>query len=65
MKKLILFLIFASGFMIAAPTPDLESLIELEELRTGQKIKENPDFLELQTSTIKTEEDESVDSHSD
>ena len=58
MKYFIPFLIFASGFIIAAPTPDLESLKELEELKIGQEIKEDPDFLELQTSTIKTEEDE-------
>lgn len=57
MKNLLPFFLLVSSLIAGAPTPDLEALIELEQQKIGSEIKEDPDFLELQTSTVKTEAD--------
>ncbi len=39
-------------------TPSVEDIKELESLKLGETIKEESDFIDIQTSTIKTEDDE-------
>ena len=57
MKRLLPLFLFISISTESAPSPNLEALIELEEQRIGSAIKEDPDFIDLQTSTVKTRED--------
>ena len=51
-----LFLTFLS-FQLFLETPSIESIKELESLKLGEQIKEESDFIDIQTSTVKTEED--------
>ncbi len=50
------FLTFIS-FQLFLQTPSIDDIKELESLKLGEQIKEQADFIDIQTSTVKTEED--------
>jgi protein involved in polysaccharide export with SLBB domain len=58
MKYIFSFFLTLLSFQLFLQTPSIESIKELESLKLGEQIKEESDFIDIQTSTVKTEEDE-------
>ena len=57
MKYIFSFFLTFLSFHLFLQTPSIESIKELESLKLGEQIKEEPDFIDIQTSTVKTEEE--------
>ncbi len=58
MKYIFSFFLTFLSFQLILETPSIESIKELESLKLGEQIKEESDFIDIQTSTVKTQEDE-------
>lgn len=57
MKYIFSFFLALLSFQLFLETPSIESIKELESLKLGEQIKEGSDFIDIQTSTVKTQED--------
>lgn len=57
MKYILSCLITLVSFQLFLEPPSIEDIKELESLKLGETIKEESDFIDVQTSTVKTEED--------
>ena len=51
-----LFLVFFYSFSVSAATPTVEDIQKIQELKLGEEVVENETYIEVQTSTTKTEE---------
>ncbi len=58
MKYMLPCLTFFAVTILSAPPPSIEDIKQLQELKIGEEISEDLEFTEIQTSTVKTEEDE-------
>ncbi len=58
MKLTFSFLVAIMSLQLYLEPPSIEDIKELESLKLGETLKEESDFIDIQTSTIKTEEDE-------
>ncbi len=57
MKHIFFLLIATISFQLFLETPSIDEIKELESLKLGEPLKEESDFIDIQTSTVKTEED--------
>ncbi len=57
MKYIFSFFLTFISFQLFLQTPSIDDIKELESLKLGEQIKQQADFIDIQTSTVKTEED--------
>ena len=57
MKNLFTVLIIIFSFKLLAETPSVEDIQRLESFKLGEDISEELNFLDVQTTTLKSEED--------
>ena len=57
MKHIFFLLIATISFQLFLESPSIDEIKQLESLKLGEPLKEESDFIDIQTSTVKTEED--------